>query len=99
MKPVHDSDDINKAFYKMENGSSMHIVAEDIQDFSETFVESPEKHSEIPQSFSCITCKKTFPTQELAEKHILTCKNCIYNKAERYFLMLKEYENKLYSTK
>ena len=64
MKRVHGSDDINKAYCRMENGDSIYIIAEDIKDFSDTF---DTQDTTIPQQFSCITCKKIFKTKELAE--------------------------------
>ena len=51
----------------------VYIVGEDIKDFSDTFV---SQDTTIPKQYSCITCKKSFPTEELAERHIMTCNFC-----------------------
>ena len=57
----------------MANGDSMYIVGEDIKDFSDTFV---SQDTTIPKQYSCITCKKSFPTEEFTERHIITCNCC-----------------------
>ena len=73
MKRVHNSDDISKAHIKMKNGDSIFIVAEDIKDFSDTFA---SQETTLPKQYSCITCKKSFQTKELAERHAITCNFC-----------------------
>ena len=58
---------------KLISKAKKYIVAEDIKDFSDTFV---SKDTAIPKQYSCITCTKSFQTKELAERHAITCNVC-----------------------
>ena len=57
----------------MANGDRLYIIAEDIKNFSDTFV---SQNTAILKQYSCITCKKSFQTKELAERHAITCNFC-----------------------
>ena len=73
-----------------------------------------QKSHDNEKKFDCYQCSKKFNTKGHLVEHLqihrkpvdIKCELCsktrykaVYNKSERYFLMLKEYENKLYSTK
>ena len=74
MEKIHQSTEINKAVFKLPNGQSMYIVSEDINDFSQTFERKQTEN--VPKTFSCVTCKKSFETEELVEKHVANCNYC-----------------------